>query len=449
LRSPFLLCALGVLRGEILFLNVYSLLSYISAIAAHPLLDTSLNPPSEVVWVGTGDGLVQRTTNAGALANAIFTNVTRAPLPNRFVTDIALDASDPQRAFVTYSGFNTSTPDAPGHVFMTSDQGASWTNISGNLPDVPVTSIALDPAFQSTLYIGTDLGVFQTTDGGATWIRLGDGMPKVAVFMLRYHAASRSLVAATHGRGVYRLMLPAREAVSVSAASYLRTRLAREAIASAFGTGLATSMQGATALPLPLVLAGTRVLVRDSAGVERLAPLFYVSPEQVNYQIPPGTAVGTAIVAVISGDQTVSVGTEQIAEVAPALFAANADGQGAAAALVQRFRADGTRVYEETTQYDATLKKYVPRPIDLGPESDQVFLELYGTGLRHRSALAAVQVKIGGETVELLYAGIAPGYVGLDQVNVRVSRRLMGRGEVEINCTAESKAANTVKINIK
>jgi uncharacterized protein (TIGR03437 family) len=423
--------------------------SYISALAAHPLLDTSMNPPGEVVWVGTGDGLVQLTTNAGALANATFTNVTRAPLPNRFITDIALDASDQRRAFVTYSGFNSVTPTTPGHVFMTTDQGATWANISGNLPDIPVTSIALDPALPNTIFIGTDLGVFQTTDGGVMWSRLGDGLPKVATFMLRYHAASRSIVAATHGRGVFRLQLPAREAVSVSAASYLRTRLARTAIASAFGTGLATGKEGATSLPLPLVLGGTRVLIRDSAGVERFAPLFYVSPEQVNYQIPPGTAVGTAIVTVISGDQTVSVGVEQIAEVAPALFAANADGQGAAAALVQRFRADGTRGYEETTQYDATLKKYVPRPIDLGPPGEQVFLELYGTGLRHRSALAAVQVTIGGEPMEVLYADFAPGYVGLDQVNVRLSRSLMGRGEVDIVCTADNKAANAVKIHIK
>jgi hypothetical protein len=183
--------------------------SYISAIAAHPMLDQSVNPPGEIVWVGTGDGLVQLTTNAGALAGATFTNVTNPPLPNRYVTDITLDPTNQQRAVVTYSGFNTSTPDTPGHVFVTNDQGATWTDISGNLPDVPVNSIALDPMVPGALYIGTDLGVFQTTDGGATWIRLDNGMPRVAVFMLRYHAASRSLIAATHGRGVYRLTLSA------------------------------------------------------------------------------------------------------------------------------------------------------------------------------------------------------------------------------------------------
>jgi len=423
-------------------------LSYITAIAAHPALDQGTNPPGEVVWVGTGDGLVQFTTNAGALAAATFTNVTKAPLPNRFVTDIALDPGNQRRVFVTYSGFNTSTPEAPGHVFMTNDQGATWANISGDLPDVPVTSMAMDPVIPGTLYIGTDLGAFQTTDGGATWARLSNGMPKVAVFMLRYHSASRSLVAATHGRGVYRLSLPSpRAAVSVSAASFSRAGLASEAIASAFGTGLATTTQVATALPLPTDLAGTRVLVRDSAGVERPAPLFFVAPQQINYQIPPGTAAGTATIAIISGDGTVSVGTEQMAPVAPGLFSANADGQGVAAAIAVRVKPDGSQSFEPVFQSDGT--KLITRPIDLGPEGELVVLLLYGTGIRFRSDLSAVKVSLGGTSAEVQYAGAQGGFVGLDQLNVLVPRSLMGRGEIEAALTVDGKAANTVKINIR
>ena len=175
----------------------------LSAIAAFPFSNSS--PSTEIVWVGTSTGLVQLTTNAGALGSATFTDVTKAPLPNRFVTDIALDLTNSQRAVVTYSGFNLNTPGTPGHVFITNNQGSTWTNISGNLPDVPVTSIAIDPNNANTYYIGTDIGVFRTKDGGTTWESVQDGMPKVAVFMLRYHAATRSLVAATHGRGMFRL----------------------------------------------------------------------------------------------------------------------------------------------------------------------------------------------------------------------------------------------------
>src|SRR5262249_30440716 len=277
--------------------------SYISAIAAHPLLDQSANPPNvagETVWVGAGDGLVQFTTTAGALAGAAFTNVTKPPLPNRYVTGIALDPADQRRAFVTYSGFNTSTPGTQGHVFMTDDQGATWRDISGNLPDTPVNSIAIDPVFTGTLFIGTDLGVFQTLDGGATWIRLGNGMPKVATFVTRYHAATRSIVAATHGRGVYRLTLPSRAVASVSAASFSRTGLAPESMAAAFGSSLATGTAMAATQPLPTSLAGTRLMVKDGAGVFRLAPLFFVSPGQVNYQIPPGVSPGASVITIAS-----------------------------------------------------------------------------------------------------------------------------------------------------
>ncbi len=420
--------------------------SYLSAIAAHPALDQSASTPGELVWVGTGDGLVQVTTNAGALAGATFTNLTRGPLPNRYVTDIALDPGNQRRALVTYSGFNTNTPNAPGHVFMTEDQGATWRDISGNLPDIPVNSVTIDPLLPGSVYIGTDLGVFQTTDGGATWIRLSNGMPKVAVFMLRYHAASRSLIAATHGRGVYRLTLPARAATSVSAASFSRTGLAPEAIASAFGTNLSTATQAATTQPLPTTLAGTRVLIRDAAGVDRLAPLFFVSPGQINYQIPPGTASGAAVVTIGSGDGSASIGTEQIAAVAPGLFAANANGQGVAAAVAVRVKADGSQSFEPVATFDQAQNRFVPVPIDLGPPTDTVVLVLFGTGLRHRSAQSAVNVRLGGVDAELQYASVTPGFVGLDQVNVVAPRALAGRGEIEVALTADGRAANMLRL---
>jgi uncharacterized protein (TIGR03437 family) len=422
--------------------------SYISAIAAHPALDQSVNPPGEIVWAGTGDGLVQVTTNAGSLAGATFTNVTKAPLPNRYVTDIALDPGNQARALVTYSGFNTSTPNTPGHVFMTEDQGATWRDISGNLPDIPVNSVALDPLLAGAIYIGTDLGVFQTTDGGATWIRLSNGMPKVAVFMLRYHVASRSLIAATHGRGVYRLTLPARAATSVSAASFSRTGLAPEAIASAFGTNLATTTQAATTQPLPTTLAGTRVLIRDAAGVDRLAPLFFVSPGQINYQMPQGTALGAAVVT-IGGGGSASIGAEQIAAVAPGLFAANANGQGVAAAVAVRVKADGSQSFEPVATFDQAQNRFVPVPIDLGPPSDTVALVLFGTGIRNRSAQSAVNVKLGGVDAAVQFASAAPGFVGLDQVNAIVPRALAGLGEIEVALTADSKVANTVRVAIR
>jgi len=334
---------------------------------------------------------------------------------------------------------------------MTDDQGATWRDISGNLPDIPANSVAIDPVIPGAIYIGTDLGVFQTTNGGATWIRPSAGMPKVAVFMLRYHATTRSLVAATHGRGVYRLTLPAPRAVtSVSAASFSRSGgLAVESIAAAFGTGLATGTEVATSLPLPTTLAGTRVVVRDSAGVERLAPLFFVAPTQVNYQIPPGTAAGTATVAISSADGAVSAGTEQIAPVAPGLFAANANGRDVAAAVAVRVKADGSQSFEPVTRFDAAQNRFVAVPIDLGPPTDTVVLVLFGTGIRNRSAQSAVNVKLGGVDAPVQYASAAPGFVGLDQVNAVVPRTLAGRGEIDVALTADGRAANTVRVSFR
>ena len=418
----------------------------VSAIATHPVLDLKTTPPGEIVWVGTTDGNVQVTTNAGMLAAATFTNVTKAPLPNRFVTDIAPDPTNAQRAYLTCSGFNISTPGTTGHVFVTTDQGTSWKDISGNLPDVPVTSITIDPFQANTLYLGTDLGVFQTSDGGTTWARLGTGMPKVAIFIVRYHEATRTLVAATHGRGMYRLPL-ARPVTTVSAANYSRSALAAEGIAAAFGTGLATSTISATSLPLPTTLAGTTVKVRDVSGTERLAPLFFVSVNQVNYQIPPGIQSGPVAVTITSGDGTISTGSEQVAAVAPSLFTANSSGNGVPAAYAVRVR-NGVQTIVAVSRFDNTLQ-YVAEPIDLGPAGDQVVLVLYGTGVRNRSALSAVSVSFSGTSVQPDYAAELQGFIGLDQINVSIPRSLIGRGDVDVVLTADNAAANTVRIKIK
>ena len=97
--------------------------------------------------------------------------------------------------------------------------------------------------------------------------------------------------------------------VSVSAASYQSAALAPEAIVAGFGSGLATTTQVATTLPLPTTLGGTTVSVRDSAGVTRNAPLFFVSATQINYLLPPDTAHGAATVTVRNSQNQTSAGT--------------------------------------------------------------------------------------------------------------------------------------------
>ncbi|MFN8005004.1 MAG: cohesin domain-containing protein [Acidobacteriota bacterium] len=241
----------------------------------------------------------------------------------------------------------------------------------------------------------------------------------------------------------------ARSVASVSAASFNGEMLAADAIVAAFGSGLATSVQIANTLPLPTSLVGTSVKVKDSAGVERLASLFFVAPTQINYLVPANTAAGDAAVTITSGDGAVSVGRVRIANVAPGLFSANSSGQGVAAGEVLRVKANGTQVYEPLSRYDASQQRSVPIPIDLGPEGDQVFLILYGTGWRNRGALASVTTKLGGTSGETFYAGPQGSFAGLDQLNVLIPRSLAGRGEVDVVLMVDGVPANIVRVSIK
>lgn len=234
---------------------------------------------------------------------------------------------------------------------------------------------------------------------------------------------------------------------SVSAASFAGATLASESIVAAFGVKLATDVVVASTIPLPTSLAGTMLKVKDSAGAERLAPLFFVSPGQINYLMPPGTASGTATVTVNSSDGTLSAGSVQITAVAPGLFTANANGQGVPAAVLFRVSGNGSQSVEAISRFDGT--GFVPLPLDLGPATDQVFLILFGTGFRFNSGLSAVPCTIGGVNAEVSFASAQGDLVGLDQANVRIPRSLIGRGIVNVILTVNGAVANTVQINIK
>jgi len=233
---------------------------------------------------------------------------------------------------------------------------------------------------------------------------------------------------------------------TVSAASFSGPMVASDSIGAGFGQNLATSTQQAPSLPLPLSLGGTTIRVRDSAGTQRDAPLFFASLGQVNYQIPTGTENGVATVTLISGAGVVSGGSITVVPVAPGLFAANPTGQGVAAAVVLRVRADNSQSFEPVARFDAG--RFVSVPIDLSNSSDQVFLLLFGTGIRSRTSLSGVSVSIGGVAGEVSYAG-PQGLVSLDQVNVRVPSSLAGRGEVDLMLKADNVNSNIIKVNFK
>ncbi len=289
-------------------------------------------------------------------------------------------------------------------------------------------------------YQSLSVGINATPIRGTLWLQPG-------VYRANQLTKMITIRAPLGGVTINRLAGVAEDTLaSVSAASY-NGELAAEAIAAAFGENLAAGVAVATSLPLPTTLGGVTVKVTDSAGVERNAPLFFVSSGQINYQIPAGASVGIAQLGVYNGDKLVAGGTIPIVTASPGLFSANSSGQGVPAALLLRVRG-GEQFYEPLARYDAQQQQFVPVPIDLGPEGDQVFLILFGTGFR-AVGTAGVMVMIGDEEAEVLYAGPAPGFAGLDQANVRVPRSLIGKGEVNIVLTADNRSANGVTVNIK
>src|SRR5580698_10672724 len=171
---------------------------------------------SNTIYAGTSDGRIWQSSQALSGATDIHM-VNGANQPGRSVTAIAMDSANPKAAFAAYSGFScpgVNGCDGLGHFFFTNNSGASWLRVDGNLPDVPVNDIVIDPmdATDNTIYIAADSGVYASrnaTAGGATvWSVLQTGLPNSQVLALRLRNTSRTLVAGTHGRGLWSLLLP-------------------------------------------------------------------------------------------------------------------------------------------------------------------------------------------------------------------------------------------------
>ncbi|MEP7338546.1 MAG: choice-of-anchor V domain-containing protein [Acidobacteriota bacterium] len=234
---------------------------------------------------------------------------------------------------------------------------------------------------------------------------------------------------------------------TVSAASFAQgVSLAPETIVAGFGTGLSVNVVIATETPLPTQLDGSEVVVRDAGGVDRNAPLFFVAPSQINYLIPLGTANGAATISVRRSGVVVAQGTVQIESTSPGIFTANAGGTGVPAAVALRV-VGTTQTFESI--YSTQSGQPVATPINLGPVGNDVYLILYGTGIKG-AAPGTVSATIGGTPTSILGFAAAPGFVGLDQINVGpIPRSLIGRETVNVVLTVGAKTANTVTINIQ
>jgi len=358
-------------------------------------------------------GNLYGTTDGGGASNrgVVFTIAAPAPAiavtPSSLQLSYAIGGTVPaaQSIQVTNSGSVTLT--------WSASATAAWLVLS--VPTPSTLAVSLSPAGLSA---GTYTSSVQISAAGAS------NTPLSIAVTLTVAAVSPSLV------------------VALSTAGQVEP-FAAQSIVSAYGTNLATGTASAVTLPVPTLLDGTSVTVTDSAGVARLAPLFYVSPMQVNFVIPAGMATGTASVSIQNQNGTTQSAAIQIGNVSPGLFQLNTSGLIAAWVLPV---ISGTQQPLQPV-YQIASGSVIPLPINLGPSTQEVYLEMYGTGIRNANS---VTVTVGGLNVPVLFAGAAPGFAGEDQVNIGpLPQSLAGKGSVRIIVTADEQAANTVNVTIQ
>lgn len=266
---------------------------------------------------------------------------------------------------------------------------------------------------------------------------------------LTFAPASRNLKLLSFGDG-----LLFRSGISlltlVSPASLKVEPLATEGLVTAFGANLATTTASSSSQLGATQLGGVRVEI-ESEGARATLGLTFASPTQLNLTLYFWNQAGEALFTVFSTttNRAIAAGAVEFARIAPALFTANSNGQGVAAAVALRVLPDNRQTFEPVARFDTALRQFVAVPLDLGAADEQLFLVLYGLGIKNRNSLDAVKCQVGGVDAPVTFAGRAPNFLALDQINVRLPRELAGRGEVDVVLTVEGKTANTVRVAIR
>ncbi len=183
---------------------------------------TTGNPGDAVAISSTNGGNTIYAANGGYFASSSLIRVstdggttwsTRSlPSGAGRVNEIQIDPTNDQIAYAVTSTFASN----PGHVWRTTNGGVSWTNISGNLPNLPTWSLQIDTNKANTLYIGNDTGVYVTTNLGVSWSPLGTGLPPVQVLQLDLNTTYDTLGIATHGRGLFEILTQSDSVTNVS-----------------------------------------------------------------------------------------------------------------------------------------------------------------------------------------------------------------------------------------
>lgn len=155
--------------------------------------NSDLNP--QKIYVGTSDANVWVTTNDGGS----WTNITGS-LPNRYVTSIHASPNFSNNVYVTHTGYKYG--EYIPHIHKSINNGTTWVDISGNLPQAGINDVLIFPGNENNLFVATDIGVYVTYDGGLNWVRVGSNMPMISVWDLAYNPTNHRLIAGTYAKSI-------------------------------------------------------------------------------------------------------------------------------------------------------------------------------------------------------------------------------------------------------
>jgi uncharacterized protein (TIGR03437 family) len=230
--------------------------------------------------------------------------------------------------------------------------------------------------------------------------------------------------------------------VTLSAASYTPA-IAPQSIVSLYGSNLAAGVIQPTAGALPLTLDGVEVVFLE-ADLQLPAPLYFLSPNQVN-AVVPALPAGTAQVQILNNGAVAFAGSLSVTSVAPGFFSANGNGKGVAAATLLTVDAEGNQSSQLIFSC-ASGGNCATIPLNVSDSSSTYYLTLYGTGFH---AASQVSVTIGGTPTQVLYAGSQTEFPGLDQINVKLPSGLPEGIDLDISSIADGLQSNQVTIQFR